>query len=207
MSRLDRKAHWENAWQSRPASEVSWYQAFPRLSLEMIHNTGLGIGEGLIDIGGGASLLVDHLLEAGFTDLTVLDISAAALDEAQRRLGDRAERVRWIEADVTRFDPPRSYRVWHDRAALHFLTEAEDQARYADVLCRALAPGGHAVIASFAPGGPEKCSGLDIVQYDAGRLQALLGDRMELCEQAVEFHRTPAGGEQKFGFYRFERIG
>ena len=207
MSQFDRKVHWENAWQSKPASEVSWYQQVPRLSLEMIRNTGMGSRDGLIDIGGGASLLVDHLLDAGYADLTVLDVSAAALDKARRRLGRQADRVTWIESDITRFEPRRKYRVWHDRAALHFLTDEDERARYVDVLLAALAPDGQVVIASFAPGGPTKCSGLDIVQYDAEGLQALLGDRMELREQAVEFHRTPAGGEQKFGFYRFERVG
>lgn len=206
MESFDRKTHWEKAWRSKRADETSWHQAVPDLSLSMIRNSGLDPEEPLIDVGGGASPLVDHLLDRGFHDLTVLDISAAAIAQTRKRLGNRAKRVNWIESDITAFEPGRCYRFWHDRAVFHFLTSTADRQRYVEVLQRALAPGGHAVIATFAPGGPLKCSGLDIVQYDAAGLQAELVGGLALREQQIEMHRTPAGNEQKFGFYRFERV-
>ena len=205
MNPFDSKEHWENAWQANAAVETSWHQDEPIPSLTMIRQAGLCAEDALIDVGGGASRLVDCLLDAGFGDLTVLDISTAALDQAQKRLGDRARHVKWIVSDITAFEPDRTYRLWHDRATFHFLTRESDRLHYVESLYRALVPGGQAVIASFAPGGPTKCSGLDIVQYDAEGLSEALGDGMQLREQAVEIHRTPAGRQQKFGFYRFER--
>lgn len=203
--KFDRKHHWETVYGNKAAEETSWYQAIPHLSLSMIANAGLGPESALVDIGAGASLLVDHLLDQGYRDLTVLDISSAALAQASSRLGDRATRVTWIEADVTMFTPSRQFDLWHDRAAFHFLTEAEDRQRYLAVLQKALAPGGQAILATFAPGGPAKCSGLDIVQYDAERLGKELGPEFILVEQHEERHRTPAGGEQLFNFFRFQR--
>jgi SAM-dependent methyltransferase len=203
--KFDRKHHWERVYGNKAAEETSWYQAIPHLSLSMIANAGLGPEAALVDIGAGASLLVDHLLDQGYRDLTVLDISSAALAQASSRLGDRATRVTWIEADVTMFTPSRQFDLWHDRAAFHFLTEAEDRQRYLAVLQKALAPGGQAILATFAPGGPAKCSGLDIVQYDAERLGKELGPEFILVEQHEERHMTPAGGEQLFNFFRFQR--
>lgn len=202
----DAKTHWEKAWSERQVESVSWHQEVPELSLSMIRRSGPGPDGGLLDVGGGASLLVDHLLADGFSDITVLDISAAALAQAKRRLGALAGRVSWVEADITTFKPDRRYRFWHDRAAFHFLTSAGDRERYVEVLYKALLPGGQAVIASFAPGGPKKCSGLDIVQYDADAMQQVLGAGMALREECRENHRTPAGAEQKFAFFRFERV-
>lgn len=190
---------------AKQAHEVSWYQEVPLLSLSMIKNADLDHDAPLIDIGGGASLLVDHLLEAGYRDITVLDISRAALENARQRLGRQAVRVNWVEADITFFTPDRSYALWHDRAAFHFLVEADDRKRYVEALHRGLLPGGQAIIAPFSPDGPKKCSGLDIVQYDADGLQTILGSDMNLLEQGTEEHLTPAGSIQNFGFYRFER--
>ena len=207
MSRFDSKKHWETAWRDRPAEETSWFQRVPKLSLELIGNAGLQAGDALIDVGGGASLLVDCLLDRAYRDLTVLDISEAAMTQARSRLGSRAESVEWIESDITQFVPQRSYALWHDRAAFHFLTDAGDRERYVEVLYHALTPGGQAIIASFAPDGPKRCSGLDIVRYDATGLQAELGKGLVLLEQAEERHRTPAGAEQKFAYYRFGRSG
>lgn len=198
----DRKRHWERVYRSKSAVETSWYQAEPVTSLAMIRNTGARPGQGLIDVGGGASLLVDHLLRAGYSDLTVLDLSEAALEQAQRRLGRDAHRVRWVVADITGYVPDRRFEVWHDRAAFHFLTEPADRRRYVEVLRSALVPGGQAIIAAFAPDGPERCSGLDIVRYDAAALGAVLGRSFRLLEERRECHLTPQGREQRFGFYR-----
>ena len=205
MSDFDRKTHWEHAWTARPGDRLSWYQAHPAASLAMIRHAEVGATEPLIDVGGGAARLVDCLLDAGFDDLTVLDVSATALDQARHRLGKRAERVHWVESDVTRFEPTRGYALWHDRAVFHFLTEDSDRARYIRVMDRALAPGGQAIIATFARGGPERCSGLPVVQYDADRLCAELGERWLLLEEGSERHATPAGANQEFAWFRFAR--
>ena len=204
---FDRKRHWETVHGQKTPEETSWYQARPGLSLSMIAETGFGRDASLVDIGAGASLLVDHLLDQGYRDLTVVDISSAALDRARGRLGERAALVHWIEADVTAFNPSRQYDLWHDRAAFHFLTDKTDREQYMAVLKKALVPGGQLIVATFAPGGPEKCSGLDIVQYDAARLGKELGPEFILVEQQAEQHVTPSGGQQLFNFFRFERGG
>jgi SAM-dependent methyltransferase len=203
MTTSDRKRHWEQVYETKPAVETSWYQAEPATSLAMIRNTGAGPAQGLIDIGGGASLLVDHLLDSGWRDLTVLDLSKSALQQAQRRLGPEARRVAWVVADITDYVPARTFSVWHDRAAFHFLTEPADQQRYVQVLKAALEPGGQAIIGAFAPDGPERCSGLEIVRYDADKLGAVLGHDFRLVEERRESHLTPQGREQRFGFWRF----
>lgn len=205
IPKRDRKRHWETVYGNKAIEETSWHQPFPHLSLSMIAHAGISRDAALIDIGGGASLLVDHLLDQGYSDLTVLDISAAALALASARLGQRAKRVTWVEADVTVYEPSRPFDLWHDRAAFHFLTEVKDRRRYLTVLRKALVPGGQAIVATFAPGGPEKCSGLDIVQYDAEKLGDELGPEFVLQEQHQERHKTPAGREQLFNFFRFER--
>jgi SAM-dependent methyltransferase len=202
--KFDRKRHWETVYGNRAAEETSWHQAFPRLSLSMIANAGLGLSAALIDIGAGNALLIDHLLDQGYRDLTALDISSVALAQAALRIGDRGP-VHWIEADVTTFRPGRQFDLWHDRAAFHFLTDALDRQQYLSVLRKALKPLGQAILATFAPGGPKKCSGLDIVQYDAEKLGRELGPEFTLLEQQDEGHLTPAGREQLFNFFRFER--
>ncbi|MEJ2344800.1 MAG: class I SAM-dependent methyltransferase [Gammaproteobacteria bacterium] len=199
------KQHWEQIYATRSPEEVSWYQADPRSSLCLIEDTGVGRDDPLIDVGGGASTLVDRLLEAGYGRLAVLDISAAALDRARKRLGDRAQRVEWLQADITEFVAPHPFRLWHDRAVFHFLTDLADQRRYVRNLETALAPGGHLIIATFAIGGPEKCSGLPIVQYDAERLSAVLGSNFMLEETFTEVHHTPGGADQKFAFFRLRK--
>ena len=180
------------------------YQEVPRISLSMIKKAGLDYDAPLLDVGGGASLLVDHLLRAGYRDITVLDISRAALEQARQRLGKQAHGVNWIEADITRFTPDRRFALWHDRAVFHFLLETDDRERYVEALHGGLGPGGQVIIAPFTPGGPRKCSGLDIAQYEAEGLQTILGSDMRLLEQRAEEHRTPDGRTQKFGFFRFE---
>jgi SAM-dependent methyltransferase len=204
---VDRKQHWERVYTGKPVSETSWHQVVPAPSLVMIRNAASGRKPSLIDIGGGASLLVDCLLDEGYEDLAVLDVSGTALHQARQRLGPRAAMVEWFEADVTAFEPSRSWEIWHDRAAFHFLTDAADRRRYVAALHRGLADGGQAVIGAFALDGPEKCSGLDIVRYDAHSLGAELGESFQLEEQLAEKHLTPAGREQRFGFYRFRKVG
>ena len=202
---MDRKQHWERVYSLKSAQEVSWYQAQPDTSLTMIRRAAAGKTAAVIDIGGGASRLVDCLLKQGCPDLTVLDISGKALEQARDRLGPLASRVAWIEADVTAFEPTRTWDVWHDRAAFHFLTDAADRERYLSVLNRALAAGGQVIIAAFAIDGPQKCSGLDVERYDAAKLAETLGPGFALEESCPEIHLTPAGGEQRFGFHRFRR--
>jgi len=202
---FDRKRHWERVYGDKPAQQTSWHQEVPSLSLSLIANSGFGRDAALIDVGGGASLLVDHLLDQGYRDLSVLDISRGALDQARERLGDRACLVNWIEADITRFVADRRFDLWHDRAAFHFLTTPEDRLRYTQVLCKTLTPGGQAIIAAFALSGPAKCSGLDIVRYDGAKLGNELGPEFILQEQEEESHVTPAQRKQAFNFFRFRR--
>lgn len=203
---VDRKAHWEQVYVARKADETSWFQPVPTLSLGLIDQSGVNPNAPVIDVGGGASLLVDHLLQMHFVDITVLDISAAALQRARQRLGPLAKKVRWIESDITCFAPDRHYALWHDRAAFHFLTRQADREKYVAVMLNALSPGGHAILATFAPDGPEKCSGLDVVRYNSSDMQAQLGSGMRLMQQQRDTHTTPLGGEQRFAFYLFERV-
>jgi len=200
---MDRKQHWERVYTTRAADQASWHQAVPAPSLQLIGNAADGSRPSLIDVGGGASLLVDCLLQEGFTDLTVLDIAGSAIEVSKQRLGADANRVRWIEADVTRYVPDRNWEIWHDRAAFHFLTDAEDRMRYVRVLQQALVDGGQAIIAAFSLDGPRSCSGLEVVRYDARGIGVELGSQFRLQEERVDVHITPAGGEQRFGFYRF----
>ena len=202
-----RKSHWENVYGSKRHPEVSWYQEVPDKSLALINATGASTEDAIIDIGGGASTLVDHLLEAGFADVTVLDLAATAFDQARKRLGKQAGMVNWVVSDVTQFKPERQYRLWHDRAVLHFLTAASDRARYVEVLKDALVPGGHAIIATFGPDGPLKCSGLEIRRYSVSRLEDLLGPEFELQFHELENHQTPMGSTQQFLYSCWTRRG
>lgn len=197
------RRHWEAVYKQKPYAETSWYEPVPQASLSMIENAAISFDTPIIDIGGGASLLVDHLLDLGYRDVSLLDISGSALEQAKARLGERSEQLKWIEADVTRFLPPARYGLWHDRAAFHFLTDTGDQQRYAGVLRQALEAGGQAIIAAFSPRGPRKCSGLDIVQYDARKIAETLGPVFRLLEQREHRHITPAGREQWFNYFRF----
>jgi SAM-dependent methyltransferase len=202
---VNRKTHWEKVYRDKPVDQVSWFQTEPRISLALIAAAGLGKQDRIIDIGGGASVLVDFLLQQGYRRPAVLDISAAALAHARVRLGARAGEVDWLEADITEFAPAREFALWHDRAVFHFLTQAADRVKYRQALEAALLPRGQVIIATFAKGGPEKCSGLDIVQYDAASLCAELGDGFELLETREELHRTPRAADQKFIYFRLRR--
>jgi len=207
MSDPDRQAHWQGVYTSKGEKEVSWYQDNPAPSLDLIALTGAARGTAIVDIGGGASRLVDHLLDRHFERVTVLDLSAAALDAAKARLGEKAKRVRWEVADITTWNPPASYDLWHDRAAFHFLTDAADQAAYAERVRRAVKAGGHVIIGTFALDGPEKCSGLPIVRHDAASLSATLGDDFKLIDARRHDHVTPWGVVQRFQFSTFRRSG
>jgi trans-aconitate methyltransferase len=205
MNDTGRRNHWEAVYAAKHEDQVSWFQETPAISLELIERAGAVQSCGIIDIGGGASRLADCLVARGYRDVTVLDLSAAALAAARARMGDRAGQVTWIAADVTDWQPARSYDVWHDRAAFHFLTLANDRAAYVARLRRALRPGGHAIIGTFAPDGPERCSGLVVSRYDAGSLAATLGHGFELVDTIRHEHITPWGAAQKFQFSTFRR--
>jgi trans-aconitate methyltransferase len=205
MSEVSRRNHWETVYTTKGENQVSWFQETPAPSLELIELAGAIRSSAIIDIGGGASRLVDSLVSQGYADVTVLDLSAAALASAHSRIGDKANQVTWIAADVTTWEPPRSFDVWHDRAAFHFLTDPKDQATYVDRLRRALRVGGHAIIGTFAPDGPERCSGLMVSRYDANSLAATLGSGFELIDTRRHEHTTPWGATQKFQFSTFRR--
>ena len=200
---MNRKAHWERVYADKSPQEVGWYQSEPILSLLLVSHAGVGPSAPIIDVGGGASVLVDRLHEQGFRRLAVLDISGHALDHARQRLGQAAAAMEWYETDVTQFDPPHTYAVWHDRAVFHFLTDAQDRRRYVQSVNKALAPGGNLIVAAFALDGPDTCSGLKVVRYDTAGLGAELGSGFKLMETASEMHQTPSGGRQQFGFYRY----
>ena len=202
---MGRKKHWDQAYAAHRSEDLSWYQLKPEQSLALIKRAGIDFGEPIIDVGGGTSRLVDHLLHQGYQDLTVLDISATALQRSRHRLGKKARRVKWIEANIVRFSVAQTYGLWHDRAVFHFLTRAKHRKRYIQAMRHALGVGGQALIATFALDGPEKCSGLEIVRYDATRLTRELGADFQLLDQERETHRTPAGKIQRFDYFRLIR--
>ncbi|MES2293720.1 MAG: class I SAM-dependent methyltransferase [Pseudomonadota bacterium] len=201
---MDRQAHWNAAYTAKSETQVSWFQEVPARSLAMInaaHPTG-----SVIDVGGGASRLVDALLQAGDRDITVLDISEAALDRARTRLGDKAALVRWICADITQWKPDRQWDIWHDRAVFHFLTEEPAQDAYIAALTAATHPGSAVIIATFAPSGPERCSGLPVRRYSPADLAQRLGQAFALYDEAAEKHVTPWGAVQDFACAALRRM-
>jgi RimJ/RimL family protein N-acetyltransferase len=201
----NRQSHWQDVYATKRHTDVSWYQADPARSLEFIEASGLAKDRAIIDVGGGASTLVDHLLGRGYTQLTVLDIAASALRQARQRLGGRADSVDWQVADVVAFEAQHRFALWHDRAVLHFLVDAGDRERYMEALRGALAPGGHVVLAGFGPNGPRKCSGLPVRRYTVEKFAKLLGPDFELLDHAIEEHTTPGGAEQQFLYTRWQR--
>ena len=203
---FNRKKHWGDVYQEKSPSELSWYQKEPKLSLELIRCTNVASNDAIIDVGGGASVLVDYLSKESFTNLTVLDISENAIAMAKKRLGDTAKSIEWIVSDITQFDTSQKFSLWHDRALFHFLTDPSDREIYVKALIKAIRTEGHLIIATFATGGPEKCSGLEIVQYDSEKMIAELGDNFSLVEERKEIHITPANNEQEFIFFHFLRV-
>jgi 2-polyprenyl-3-methyl-5-hydroxy-6-metoxy-1,4-benzoquinol methylase len=202
---MSRKEHWENVYTTKSTTEVSWYQRVPSMSLSLIEAAGIGKKDAIIDVGGGASALIDCLLDRGFMDVSVLDIAASAIASARKRLGERAAKVHWYENDVTVFDLGVKFRLWHDRAVFHFLTEAKDRAAYLRNLDKHLAQDGHVMIATFSRNGPTKCSGLDIVQYDEESISRELGAAFRLRKSVTETHITPSNKEQEFKYFHFMR--
>jgi len=203
---FDRKSHWENIYTNKTPAEVSWYQLEPVVSLGLIASTGISRTGKIIDVGGGASVLVDKLQDLGFLNLTVLDISSKALDYAKKRLGNSAGAVKWIEADITEFESLGKYDLWHDRAVFHFLTDKNDRKKYVQNMNKALNPGGHVIIAAFSLDGPLKCSGLDVERYSPEKMSIELGNSFEFVKSVDEAHMTPGGKEQKFTYCYFRKV-
>lgn len=200
------KAHWDNVYQTKAPDEVSWFRPHLETSLRLIEGAAPDRQSAIIDVGGGEATLVDDLLTHGYGDVTVLDISAAAIDVAKARLGSSASSVHWIAGDITtaKLDAAR-YDVWHDRAVFHFLTSAEDRAAYVRQVTRAVRRGGHVIVATFGTEGPEKCSGLEVVRYDADSLHGEFGPKFRLLDSITELHNTPWGAPQQF-MYCFCRV-
>ena len=195
--------HWTAIYLKHRASELSWFQAEPTCSLNLIESAALSRSDPILDVGGGRSLLVDHLLDRGYQDITVLDLAAPALDTVRDRLGPRSPAVTLLHTDLARFTPPRLYGLWHDRAVFHFLTSTEDRRSYLRTLAASLRPRGHVVIATFAPDGPARCSGLEVVCYDPSSLATTLGPRFALVRAERELHVTPTGVVQPFQYSLF----
>lgn len=193
------KEHWDGLHASKGAQAVSWYQPHAERSLRMIRHSGIGKNGAIIDVGGGESTLVDDLLAEGYSDVTVLDISAVALAAAARRLGKSASRVKWIEADITAVElPENAFDLWHDRAVFHFLMSAQSRAAYVAAVLRSLKSGGHLIVATFGETGPEQCSGLPVRRYRPDELHTEFGEAFTLLEHQTEEHRTPRGSVQQF---------
>ena len=202
---MNRQEHWNQTYQTKSTDDVSWYQRRPDSSIELIKTSGVGKDAGIIDVGGGASTLVDFLLEDGYSHLAVLDWSGAALSHSRSRLGARSSAVEWFEADITVFESPHRFGLWHDRAVFHFLTELADRRKYVETLRRTLEPGGTAIISTFALDGPSKCSGLEVMRYDEQTISVELGEEFQLQETHHEKHMTPWETEQSFVYFRFRR--
>jgi 2-polyprenyl-3-methyl-5-hydroxy-6-metoxy-1,4-benzoquinol methylase len=203
MDPLQAREHWQQMYSTRQEQELSWFEAAPGISLELLLTPQLDKDAQVLDVGGGASRLVDALLDRGFTQPTVLDISEAALEKSKLRLDGRASDVHWIIADITSWEPDVKYRAWHDRAVFHFLTTAEQRFAYRSTLGKAVAPGGTVVIGTFALDGPERCSGLPVQRYSPESLAAELGRSFSLTTVRWVDHATPAGKVQRFQFSRF----
>ena len=197
----DARVHWETVYASKAETAVSWYQPQSLLSVQLIAQaTASDLAAPIVDIGGGASTLVDDLLARDFRDITVLDIAGSALAKSKARLGARAGQVAWLEADITAWTPPRQWQVWHDRAVFHFLTDTLRQDAYIDALTAGTRPGATVIVSTFALDGPERCSGLPVQRYSPASLAARLGPAFVLTDEAREVHRTPSGSEQAFAY-------
>lgn len=202
---LERVAHWENVYSSKQTTEVSWFEAEPTTSLSLLEQI-LPQGGRIIDVGGGASFLVDQLLSQGSWDITVLDIASTAIEHTRKRLGDTASKVSWICEDVTETNQLKKYDVWHDRAVFHFLTNPTDRQAYLKRLNESLNSGGYFVVATFAPDGPEKCSGLPVSRYSPEELVATIGCAFRIVTSSQHHHLTPTGKTQRFTLAVFQKI-
>jgi 2-polyprenyl-3-methyl-5-hydroxy-6-metoxy-1,4-benzoquinol methylase len=196
---MDAKTHWEKVYTTKAPESVSWYRSHLETSLALVERATDSLAASIIDIGGGGSTLVDDLLLRGYKNLTVLDISQTAIDVTKKRLGSAAEQVRWSVGDIVEIElEPRGYDVWHDRAVFHFLITPERRFAYVRQVTRAVKPGGHVIVSTFGPEGPTKCSGLDVMRYDAESLHGEFGGRFRLVESSKELHQTPFGTTQQF---------
>jgi len=206
MEHLDRKEHWDNIYQTKDLKDVSWYQPTPTTSLDFFKQFNIPTTAKIIDIGGGDSFLVDHLLDLGYTDLTVLDISAASLDRAKQRLGDRSTKVKWIVADAATFKPTEQYDFWHDRAAFHFLTQEQEISNYLQTAQESINPTGILVIGTFSEQGPKKCSGIEIKQYSETSMTNRLKKYFDKIKCITVDHKTPFDTIQNFVFCSFRKL-
>lgn len=202
----NRKDHWERVYEEKAEDELSWHQDVPTVSLELAELAGLTADWSVVDIGGGTSRFVECMAGLGVDDLTVVDLSRTALDANRKSLGAHGASVKWVATDVTTWDPGRQFDLWHDRAVFHFLVEPEDRHAYIDRLLRSLKHGAFAIIGTFAPDGPDKCSGLPVARYSPESLGATLGDHFDLIAQRSQIHRTPWGSSQSFQFSLFSKI-
>jgi len=202
---MDKTAHWENVYQTKSSTEVSWYEPDPKQSLDLILEAAGEKRGRVIDVGGGQSFLVDRLLDSGFKQVAVLDISSAAIEATKARLGERASQVEWMVADITQAESLGEFDIWHDRAVFHFITDPVDRKCYMELLKRSLPIGGHFIVGTFAKGGPEKCSGLTICQYDAATMQEELGRSFVLIKCSEYLHTTPSAKPQLFFFGVYKR--
>lgn len=205
MSVINREAHWESIYRTKKLTEVSWYQPLPETSLNFVHDLSIKKDSKIIDIGGGDSLFVDHLLDLGFVNITVLDISKTAIERAKKRLGKKAQLVKWIVSDITDFKPIEKYDFWHDRAAFHFLTKSNEIEKYHNIVNQSIADNGFMVIGTFSEKGPKKCSGIEIKQYSEKSMthQFLASFDVQKCIEVN--HTTPSGNHQHFVFCCFKK--
>jgi ubiquinone/menaquinone biosynthesis C-methylase UbiE len=205
MENTDRKNHWENIYQTKQLTEVSWFQPTPETSLNFFKELNIAKTAKIIDMGGGDSFLADHLLELGYSDITVLDISEKALERAQKRLGEKAGLIKWIVADAAHFQPTEQYDFWHDRAAFHFLTAQTDIDNYISTVQKSISPNGYLVMGTFSENGPKKCSGIEIKQYSEKSMSALFTEGFELINSFTTDHNTPFNTVQNFIFCCFKK--
>lgn len=204
MEEINRKAHWEHIYETKPLGQVSWHQPIPKTSLHFLLDLNLSTDAKIIDIGGGDSYFVDHLLELGYQNISVLDISAASIERAKKRLGKRAEKVNWINEDIVTFESTEQFDFWHDRATFHFLKSKTDIDNYINCAIRSLSPTGALVIGTFSDAGPKKCSGLEIQQYTEDSLSARFSPQFEKLECTYVDHQTPSQTTQNFVFCSFK---
>jgi SAM-dependent methyltransferase len=196
---MDTQEHWDRVYGTKAPTEVSWFSPHLETSLGLIQRVAPNRSMSIIDVGGGESTLVDDLIAEGYRNVAVVDISGTAIEHSKKRLGPSSDQVTWIIADITKAElPAHAYDVWHDRAVFHFLTERADRLEYVRRVASAVKPGGHVIIGAFGPEGPSKCSGLDVMRYDADSLHAEFGSHFRLMESSKELHRTPFGTTQQF---------
>ena len=202
---MDKQAHWQHVYKTKAATEVSWTQRTPLTSLGMIKSVNVAKDTPIIDVGGGDSRLVDALLDRGYTNITVLDISQEALDKVKSRLGDKADQVTWVCADITEFKPKQQYGLWHDRAVFHFLTSSEDVETYYKLVESAVLPKGYIAMGTFSMSGPEKCSGLPVTRYSGSSLKHVFNGAFEQLKSFTDLHTTPFNTTQHFLFGIFQK--